>query len=255
MVEKITRRILVYRLKRLKKLKRFSNGVFNFSGSEISYPDAVGFAYAFHEIFVNKLLDFSADSKNPLIIDVGANVGLVTLFFKKKYPSSRILSIEADPRIFSFLAKNLLESGLKEVTAVNAAAWKSKGEEMDFFSDGSDGGSLLAGSNVSKGVKVKTIRLSEYINEAVDLLKIDIEGSEYVVMQEISAKLHLVKRLYVEFHSYLNSEQYLSEIIEILKAAGFRYHLEQYYPNTQRPFMGLHSFQGIHQMIGIYAWR
>jgi hypothetical protein len=46
---------------------------------------------------VPKIIIFKTDSRNPIIIDCGANIGVATIYFKRLYPDSRILSFEANP--------------------------------------------------------------------------------------------------------------------------------------------------------------
>ena len=48
---------------------------------------------------------------------------------------------------------------------------------------------------------VKTVKLSDYIDRPVDLLKLDIEGAETAVIEELGEKVALARRIYVEVHS------------------------------------------------------
>ncbi|HEV7231034.1 MAG TPA: FkbM family methyltransferase [Bacteroidia bacterium] len=254
-LEKIKRKFSRMRLARLKKGARYRMGSFDFQGQEIHYSDSVSFAYTFEEIFLNRILDFETKNPNPFIIDVGANIGLVSIFCKKKYPSAELVCIEADPLIFKLLEQNIRSFAFEQVTLIQKAAWDKDDSTLSFFGDGADGGTLLSPGSNKKGIQVNTMRLSALIVKPVDFLKIDIEGAELVVMQEIETKLGFVQKIFIEYHSYRSKEQDLNEILNLLKAHGFLYHLEQFHPHSAKPFMQLNYFQDIHQMIGIYAWK
>jgi hypothetical protein len=58
------------------------------------------------------------------------------------------------------------------------------------------------------------------------MLKIDIEGAEYDVLKDCSSSLDKVKNIFIEYHSYVNCVQKLSEILEILEKNNFRYFIK-----------------------------
>ena len=64
---------------------------------------------------------------SPRILDCGANVGLASLFFKRRYPAARITAFEADPALFAILDANLRANGAADVEARHAALWTSTG--------------------------------------------------------------------------------------------------------------------------------
>ena len=70
-------------------------------------------------------------------------------------------------------------------------------------------------------------RLSSFINDRVEFIKLDIEGAEYDVLDEIRPKLSLVGAIALEYHQNARSvaERKLESIIEILRAAGYGYEL------------------------------
>ncbi len=60
----------------------------------------------------------------------------------------------------------------------------------------------------SRGIKVKTVKLSTYIHKPVDLLKIDTEGAELEILQDLyhtSKKFNLIKNIVLEYHPVKNS--------------------------------------------------
>lgn len=186
----------------------------------------------YHQVFVEKDYDLKLANIIPYIIDCGAHIGSATLYFKSRYPKARIIAFEPNPDNFILFAKNIVFNKLKNVRTVNAALSDKTGSAV-LYSDSSKkepwtwGDSLI--SNIwgkdtgSRRIKVKTIRLSSYIDKPVDLLKMDIEGVEERVIKEIEPKLNLVRNIVIEYHltKYITQTNKLSVILDILKKHGF----------------------------------
>ena len=68
-------------------------------------------------------------------------------------------------------------------------------------------------------IEVDAVRLSEFLKEPIDLLKMDIEGAETTVIKESQSKLKNVKHLLIEFHA--NRLHRPEELIKILQNNGF----------------------------------
>lgn len=83
--------------------------------------------YLFGEIFVRGVYYFESDSKKPLIVDCGSNIGFSILFFKFLYPESTIYAFEPDPDTFRMLQKNIKANQLSHVTAFNSAVSDTEG--------------------------------------------------------------------------------------------------------------------------------
>lgn len=68
-------------------------------------------------------------------------------------------------------------------------------------------------------------RISDYLNEPIDFLKLNIEGEELAVLQEAEAsgRLRNVRELVLEYHGWPKGEQRLGAILELLDRQGFRY--------------------------------
>ena len=77
----------------------------------------------------------------PRILDCGANVGLASLYFKKRYPEARVTAFEADPAIADVLRGNLLRNGCPDVEVVEAAVWTEEGT-VEFCREGADSGTI-----------------------------------------------------------------------------------------------------------------
>ena len=70
-------------------------------GYAISFPPFYPIFGQMREIFMNRVYFFKTERSNPLILDVGSNIGLTVLFFKKFYPGSLVYAFEPDPDNFN----------------------------------------------------------------------------------------------------------------------------------------------------------
>ncbi len=165
------------------------------------------------EIFVNMAYRFQTSSAIPFIVDAGSEVGIATIFFKIFYPRAKILCFEAHPYVCKILRKNIRVNGLQGVTVVNAALINGEDKvdffgESDFVSDELDTrGSSIAREwgmqrATSSVIKVRGTRLSKYIEERVDYLKLNIEGAEQQVIEDLENmdKLKYIDRILIKFH-------------------------------------------------------
>lgn len=209
------------KIEKLKNMPRNINGSYSFEKYKVEYTDPVSFYYEYKDIFENKIYDFKAVRSNPLIIDAGGCIGMSVLYFKKIYPDCTIRVFEPDPIIFSVLEKNIKNNGFENVLLVNAGLGKTE-ETINFYSDGSDGGSMYKTGEVNE-TKVKVVRLSQYLNEKIDFLKMNIEGMEGDVFEEIEDKLINVREIIFEYHAFDELPQNLGKILNIFDRQNFRY--------------------------------
>lgn len=209
------------KVERLRTLPRFQKGTFSFNEYNIEYSDPLSFYWEYMDIFKRRIYHFESSESKPHIIDAGGCVGMSALYFKHAYPESTILSFEPDPEIFKILKRNIEGNRLQGITPINAALGKKEGL-LSFFPDGADGGSLLGSESPGK-TDVQVVPLSRFMNNPIDMLKMNIEGMEGDVFEEIQDKLEMVKEIIFEYHAFDALPQTLGRILEILDAHGFRY--------------------------------
>ncbi|HUX35681.1 MAG TPA: FkbM family methyltransferase [Candidatus Paceibacterota bacterium] len=201
-----------------------------FLGIEFSFSDYGVFSHLWREIFVTESYAFSSDTDSPTIIDVGSNIGMSICYFKKCYPKAKVIGFEPDPESFSYLKKNIELNKFSDVSIHNVAISANEGT-LTFYQDKAVGASLVNSlkSSAMHGKKTTSInvpsrKLSGFINGKVDLMKIDIEGAEYGVFQEITGKLHNVHNIFLEVHQGEGIEnEPIGELLKTLEDSGFRY--------------------------------
>jgi FkbM family methyltransferase len=186
----------------------------------------------YEEIFLRRQYEFESQSPAPAIVDAGSNIGLAILFFKRLFPSATVLGFEPDPDAFALLRRNVEVNRLEGVHIRNEALYDGR-DELDLFGDPSAPASpqvTVSGNRLPGAAKrVRATRLSQHLTEPVDFLKIDIEGAERVVLDELadSGKLPLVRRMAIEYHHHMEAgDDGLAAVLVTLERAGFGYQLE-----------------------------
>lgn len=190
-----------------------------------------GFLALFDEIYITQPYAFACDRPDPVIIDCGSNIGISVLFFKKLFPRAQITCFEPDPGSFALLQKNLAANLYDDVRA-HATALSDRVGEITFYNDPGTAGNLCMSIDPARmnkhAITVRSGKLSDYITGPVDYLKIDVEGAEDAVMQDLmqSGKLRQVQKLFMEYHHHIHSTQdKLAGMLQILENHGFGYTL------------------------------
>jgi FkbM family methyltransferase len=187
----------------------------------------------FYQVLVDKeyspLMDLiklhAPNTKIKAIIDAGSNIGLTSLYFKQHYPEARICSIEPDPDNYIHLVKNLNTNKLsKSIVGIHKALWENNTDKLSISSDFRDGQywakSVLKPANAEQNI-VGTITLADLINDhfangPIDILKMDVEGSEKVLFMNnhfIETLAEKVKFLALEIHDELNCRDHISRVL------------------------------------------
>jgi FkbM family methyltransferase len=240
-----------WEIKRLEHSPRFLHTHAPLLGKRIALTDPSWYLFSYREIFRDEIYRFEIGSPSPLIIDCGANIGLSVIYFKHLYPDARIVAFEPDGEIFRILEQNLKTFQLKNISLYSKAVWSSE-TELSFQPDGGVGGKLV--ENTNAGIRVKTVRLKDFLNQKVDFLKIDIEGAEYEVLKDCKDYLGNVNYLFVEHHGIKDAEETLNEILEIMRNAGFHYHMKESYP-IRHPFIPEERNIVYPLLLNIFAFR
>jgi FkbM family methyltransferase len=204
---------------------------------DLQYADLLSFCPQWHDIFVQGALEFQSPTSSPRILDCGANVGLASVFFKRRYPAARITAFEADPALFALARTNLSTNGAADVEMVNAALWTSTGR-VRFRAEGTDSGMIdgLAGGIAAPAVDVPSLRLRDILaGERIDLLKLDIEGAEDAVLADCEAVLDRVGAIVMDLHEFDPSVRQAPRILDLLTRAGFVYAVDELVSQPWRP--------------------
>lgn len=245
-------RIFYYLMFRYGGTGRFIQRNIKFNGIEITVVDALSFLWQYKEIFTEEFYKFKSDKGQPVVYDCGANIGMSCLYYHTLYKNAKIKAFEADPAIASVLKHNMALNHITNVEVIAKAVWTdNKGFEL--FQDGADGASLVG---EGKGIFIETIRLRDALAEEtnIDFLKMDIEGAEIEVINDIKDQLHKVENIFIEYHSYNGREQHLGELLSTLTGAGLRYYCLPVYIRKS-PLVNRHLDKKMDHQINVFGYR
>ncbi len=165
----------------------------------------------FTQIFMRNELDIPFAKAPEIIIDGGANIGLATLYLKNKYPNAKIIAIEPEPSNFELLVKNTKKYA--DVVCLNSGIW-NKNCRLQIIDNGDGNASFITkelAGNETPGNTINAVTITDIINQFkirhLDLLKLDIEGSEREVFKEnYDEWLNKTKDIIVEIHPHIHSD-------------------------------------------------
>ena len=155
------------------------------------------------------VINYLSSIRGKLFVDVGANLGIYCAKLWKNF--ERTIAIEADPNIYGDLSKrvptncktiNLAVSNIEGSVNFYASAPDEEGFDLGcgtMFPPGSQEWNQKPASNM---IKVRTAPLSQILaNEAhIDLVKVDVEGAEWLVLEGAEPIMERIKNWVIELH-------------------------------------------------------
>jgi len=184
---------------------------------------------------IKRLIDLT---RKQTLLDVGANVGLVTERLYREYPESAIYSFEPVPSAFEILQSKF--STYSNVTLINLGLWDGTGE-IDFEVHNDTATSSPYPRNISgrkyystydkivETISVKVESLDHWTTKAgikhIDFIKMDTQGSELMILS--GAKNLLYKNsidiIYTEFFlvPHYQDAPLLNDLWSILSDSGY----------------------------------
>jgi FkbM family methyltransferase len=140
------------------------------------------------------------------IVDVGANIGATAVCFSVQYPQATLYALEPAREAFGFLEQNT--ASLANVKRFNVGAFdKDTTATLHLGSQASVTNSLVANVMTEGGASetVQLRRLSTFLAEQgiehISLLKLDTEGAELPILNDILPMLPRIDAIFVEYHS------------------------------------------------------
>jgi len=162
----------------------------------------------YREVFLQQAYRISLRRPPSVIVDAGANIGLTSVYFAIRYPAARIVAIEPEASNFALLQANT--SPYSNITPLRAALWKDNTEIHVIDPGKGKWGFQTVASGDRPGIQhVPGMTVDALMDscglEAIDVLKIDIEGAEKEVFADASAWIDRVSVLMVELHERMKT--------------------------------------------------
>lgn len=161
-----------------------------------------------------------------VIVDVGAHLGSFSLYSVFKRKAKRVVSCEPCPDNLKMLRMNVKSNRLDDVITVVPKAVSGKHELRTFYlSNSNTGGNSLFGDanwlqgDIGSTFQVECLTLKEVLDDngidQVDFLKLDCEGAEIDILQNIDEHTSdRVNMIGMEFHNYPR-EWFVSRLQEL----------------------------------------
>jgi FkbM family methyltransferase len=201
------------------------------NGISIQAPPDEPLPHIFLEIWGEqryKLEGMSA-SRGDAIVDLGAHVGVFSLWAGTRFPRARIIAYEPASEIYKYLRRNVEGNRLQNVTTVNAACGAVPGGcqlysrgpgAMNSFYRRDNYGSRFVPLERVKVVTLASIFEQHAIHRCA-LLKLDCEGAEYEILfsapRSVTDKIQAIA---LEYHVGLNRHT-PAELATFLELRGF----------------------------------
>jgi FkbM family methyltransferase len=149
------------------------------------------------ELFVNGTYEpdiiayiCSTIPKNGVFIDVGANIGALSIEVAKARQDVRVYAFEASLKVFSYLQINQKQNNLENLHIYNLAIHETSGIDLPFYSpDELNGKGSFSPVFTNESQLITTIRLDEFFHSykiKPDFIKVDVEGYELLVLKSLS---------------------------------------------------------------------
>lgn len=180
----------------------------------------------FFRIYEPNLTHYIAGNVRPgdLFVDLGANIGYFSLLASQLVgPTGQVISIEASPETCQILTANLNRNGCKNVIAHNLAATEDfSSVEIVNIERGNIGANVIRAKTPGNVGLVEGRPILAILGDNapnVKFIKIDIEGSEGPILEDILENLdRLSSDLVVMAEIAKSSARFVSEF----RKAGFR---------------------------------
>lgn len=157
----------------------------------------------FEKIFMYRDYQSPFDIKPKLIIDAGANIGLSALYFAVTYPDAVIIAIEPEIHNFQLLQRNCAQFG--RIKPLHGALWSSTGSvPLTGSIDGKAWGFTIGRSDRTTVDMVPAYSVPQLLEASgfkqIDILKLDIEGSERELFLKDTTWLNHISLIAIELH-------------------------------------------------------
>lgn len=160
--------------------------------------------WTYEQVFVDREYDLPLPVEPRVIVDCGANVGYAAAYFAHRYPQARVVAVEPDAQNFAVLVRNARLFG-RRIEPLRAALWNAD-ERIVLQDPGLGAWGLRTVRAVPEQVDatVDAVTMESLLRrlglEAIDLLKVDIEGAECELFEHPAPWIQRVRIMAVELH-------------------------------------------------------
>jgi FkbM family methyltransferase len=182
----------------------------------------------FHEVWDHERYtagSISTVARSGTVVDIGAHIGLFSVFAARKLHARRIISAEPDPANFELLSKNIAANHVENASLVMAAIADESGERRIYNNPSNTGGHNFYARGAPSRL-VRTLSLTELFKSSgvskCSLLKMDCEGAEMEILENAPDELlRSVSAISLEYHLDAYSPERLEKFQKRIEGFGF----------------------------------
>jgi len=188
-------------------------------GIRLTYRLNKGDLQSLREVWIEEAYRLPVPIESSVIIDLGANIGMTSVWLAKRYGCSRIIAVEPSAANARLVRRNVADNALP-AEVVEAAVGPTDGTALFEESRSSNLGHLGTTGREVRLVSMDSVLRAVPDQSPVDLVKMDIEGGEQALLDGDLDWLRRVRSLVVEFHPDMVD---YPGLIQTLQKAGFRH--------------------------------
>ena len=136
-------------------------------------------------VYFLERIDFA---EGDVVLDCGANLGDLLLWFRLRGLAVRYTAFEPSPLEHGCLVENV-----RPHTAHNIGLWNTRGQLSFYVSSQGADSSLIEPAHYDEVIEVPTERLDAYVDGPVKLLKLEAEGAEPEILEGLGEAIAQVE--------------------------------------------------------------
>jgi FkbM family methyltransferase len=160
----------------------------------LSCPSAAGLSAAVSRVTNDHYLSSMAVFREgDTLVDIGAHVGVMSIYLAKTYPFIKVFAIEPDPFNYACLIRNLEVNGVTNVTPINTAV-SGDGGKKTLYVDASD--STWATTDANLACSRGSLRVEEVVSVTLEALfdKLEIRHCRLLKITAPGSVLDILKQ-------------------------------------------------------------
>ncbi len=185
--------------------------------TKLTYRRTRGDILTLREVWMDEVYRLPGDRAPHSVVDLGANIGLASVWFAKTYQCESIVAVEPLPDNVRLLRRNLRQNDIR-ATVLECAVGPTAGEARFAPSAEPNSGRLDGDGQLTVNVRSMDTVIGAP-GRHVDVLKVDIEGGEEALFAGDLGWLSNVGTVIAELHPDLADT---AGVVNALGRAGLR---------------------------------
>ena len=185
------------------------------------------------EIFFRR--DYGTPPDDAVIVDLGANIGVFSIYATATAHKARVYAYEPMPEFHRLMLENVRLNGCADAITCFRCGVAGEAEDRELYLGGTDlffptlipprAGAAAARARVPCTTLDDVLEVNRL--PRVDLLKMDIEGAEYEVLYRARACFDRIREIRMEYHHVDRDERNVGHLKRFLTERGYRISYER----------------------------